>query len=392
MRGRHTAIGITGIALIGFLAAAPAARAELRTGPIGMEGFCGSGFEPGGVAVGDWNGDGAADVAASYPKYGVVVLCLGDGEGAFTRAGDIALEHGVTRLEFGRLGGADGAPPEPFLAALNPSLGRIDLLFPGEEGSLAVRFPSFPTGDDPVDIAVGYLDKEERTPFVAAANQQSQDATLIVWRDGAFHRETIDLREPGRPEPRPSAIAAGDLDGDGRRDDLAVTAQKYDLVVTVIGDDEGRMERRYQEVRTGRAPNAIAIGWLGEERTPYFVVTSGLKGGALFFRRDPESRFGFRRFAAVDGGRRPVAADVLSAGETGASYFLMVERGAERWVAHLVDWAGEVRVLEQMRDVDPRLHDARLGCFRGVDQPFLVVAGEKLLLFPLFVLDDRRMY
>jgi len=358
---------------------------------MGMEGLCGSGYEPGGVAVGDWNGDGAADIAASYPKYGAVILCAGDGEGGFTKIGEAAVGRGAAFLAFGRLGGADGGPAEPFLAVVNPSFDRIDLLFAAEGDSLAPRYPFFPTGGDPADVAVGYLDEEERIPFIATANRETEDATLVVWDGEAFRTDTLAVAGPGRPNPYPSAIAAGDLDGDGRRDDLLVAARKYDLVYTFTGDEDGRMERRFDEVRTGRAPSAVAIGSLGGG-VPYFIVTSGLDRGATFFRHDPESRFGFRRFADIGGGRRPVAADILGVGETGVSYFAMVERRTERWVIHLVDGEGEVQLLEQMRDIDKRLHDGKLGFLRDGERPFIVTAGERLVLYPLFVIEEGRMH
>jgi hypothetical protein len=172
------------------------------------------GVGPSGAAVGDYNGDGRADLAvSSFPGADVSVLLRQPG-------GGFALEGGAAISPGGRIGSiatgdfnSDGRLD--LAATRNDSLQVIVLLRNStNNGFLAPQ--AFTTGDTPFAIAVGDYNGDGRADL-AIANREGNSVTILLQVPGGFSSEA-----PVPAGDDPVGIVAADFDGNGRAD-VAVT-------------------------------------------------------------------------------------------------------------------------------------------------------------------------
>lgn len=230
----------------------------------GREGSDASGFSSRTIAAVDWNGDGRADIMAlgegprlnatargssqaprmaGSESFGVVVY-LNQGDGSWVRK-----DQGTSGRElFGEdlaIGDFNGDRRQDF-ATGSSVMGRRTLLNYGREDGAwntteieAVRPQSYIraveaadfNGDGTDDLAVAYLS------FELAAWRGGIDI-LYGRSDGSFTRQPLAVQE-GRFEV--SALASGDLDGDGRLDLAALTGKGETWVF--LGDGKGFFTR-----------------------------------------------------------------------------------------------------------------------------------------------------
>lgn len=163
------------------------------------------GSQPSDVAIGDFNGDQIADLAATVDNPDRVELLFGNGDGTFTAAGSIAL-------------GSNASPQDIVAGDLDGDL-DIDLAV-GLKGPNQVRIlvnsgggvfstgGSFPTGSRPLGMDIGDHDGDKDLDL-CVGNRDSNNVTILTNNgDGTFSAVTI----PAGDEPR--AAAFGDFDGD----------------------------------------------------------------------------------------------------------------------------------------------------------------------------------
>lgn len=343
--------------------------------------MCGALPNPGGVVIADLNGDGNADLAVTYPNHGVVVVCEGDGEGGFSESWSARVDLQID----GIAAGVYGAERTPFLAVVNRRTEMITLLFRTTDGEFVRWFPDMPTGEGPVDVAIGYRDAEEREPFVVVVNRASNDLTVIAEEDARFVRRTFDMKKPGQPEPQPVAVSVSDLDGDGRRDDLAVVCFQYWCVATLFGEDDGGFERRFGDIRTGEQPIDLVSGHSGGSRHSFIAAASRKNGSLAFFVQYEDNKSGYIRAEEIRSRLNALCIDMTRTGDLGLALIGLVENKSTLLKVYLVDTETVAeRVLEQ-RIRDDALHTVRMGCLSGTDRPFAVVAGSRLEIVPLFI-------
>jgi hypothetical protein len=167
-----------------------------------------SGASPRSVAVGDFNGDGRADLAvAAEFSFGVAVL-LGDGQGGFGlptvfQAGQ--QPHFAAAADLN----ADGR-----LDLIVSIIGFVQILLGDGDGHFT-RVTT-PCAQAPADsVEVGDVNRDGKPDLVAANLLGSQIHVLLGTGTGCF-AAPINLEMP--VDFRPSRIALGDLDGDGKLD------------------------------------------------------------------------------------------------------------------------------------------------------------------------------
>ena len=181
------------------------------------------------IASGDFNGDGSVDLAVGSTWMSTVSVLLGDGSGTFETRSD----HPGYAYESLATGDFDGDGTTDLAAAAQGDFVTVLLgsttetlqppvQYPVQVGARSVTTADF-NGDGKLDIAT-------------VNHTQSTAGVLFGSGDGTFQRATsyaIAVTNPTTIGLGPTAITAGDLNGDGAPD-LAVTTQQNNNSVFVL--------------------------------------------------------------------------------------------------------------------------------------------------------------
>lgn len=170
------------------------------------------------AAVGDWNGDGAPDLALVDSMLSVVTIMLGKGDGTFWSPRQYATGAGPVRIAAADLDG-DGNLD---LATANADGASASILLGRGDGTFGER-RDYPTGPSPSALVIGDWTSDGKPDLIAGD-------TLFAGRgDGAFGRG----RTYGYAPP---FLATADLDRDGRLD---LVAGFNDHVNALLGKGDG---------------------------------------------------------------------------------------------------------------------------------------------------------
>lgn len=177
------------------------------------------------VAVGDFNGDGKADLAIADQGSSNVFVLLGNGAGGFAAAPgspfntEGANPWSVAVGDFNGDGKSDLAiANEGFGLAVHGTVAV--LLNDGAGGFAADQGSPFPAGASPICIAVGGINQNLEARLLATANDDDATVTVLLNNGTGFFTAA-----PGSPFVVglfPSSVTVGDFNGDGESD-LAVT-------------------------------------------------------------------------------------------------------------------------------------------------------------------------
>ncbi len=184
---------------------------------------------PAAIALGDFNGDGYADVALADRVRSEFILLFGNGAGNFTAASGspFALGRsytgptGIVVGDFNNDSFQDLAIVNQVSANIAVLLGTATGTFtPGSMGLLK-------TGAQPFSITVGDFDGDGNMDLATADNAGNSVTVLLGNGAGGFSSA------PGSPisVPSPWSIMAGDINGDGSIDLVAGTASGLTLLL-----------------------------------------------------------------------------------------------------------------------------------------------------------------
>lgn len=251
--------------------------------------------QPQGLAIGDWNGDGKADVAVALMWMGQVKVFWGDGAGNFPSSVSVNV----------------GFSPRDLEAAQFDADGRLDLVVNSVDGARVLygtgsTFTVGPYLDNFVygcdHVVSGDFDEDGHPDFVTTGR-----ALTLFRNDGSGHGWAL-LHAPVGENP--VGIASGDFDGDGHLD-VAAAVYLGDAVSVYYGDGAGNFPVR-QDWGVGLAPNDLAVGDVNGDSQLDVVAPSSqlsqtdfqvlLNGGARTFlaRRDFDVVGNANGFAVAD--------------------------------------------------------------------------------------------
>lgn len=188
------------------------AFAAALTIDVGIEG---ERTQPRGVAIGDFDGDGNADLAAVLLAQNQIAIVAGNGDGTF--------EATPTFVDVGN-------DPTALAAADIDGDGDLDLLAcntVGDSVAVAINNGSgvfsasdFDAGNGPAALVVLDLDGDGELD-IATANAEGDDVSVLLGNgDGTF-----DAAKSFDADGGPAGIAAGDLDGSGKLDLVSANSE-----------------------------------------------------------------------------------------------------------------------------------------------------------------------
>ena len=219
---------------------------------------------PGSLAVGDFNGDGNADLAATTKDF--LSVLLGNGDGTFRVHVDYATASSPLSLTIGDFNG-DGKSD---LIVTN-SNDTVSVLVGNGDGTFQLHV-DYATGNYPGSVAIGDLNGDDKADLVVTNYSDNSVSVLIGYGNGTFQPH-VDYAT-GAP---PLSLAVGDFNGDDKAD-VAVTLYSesplYASSVSVLrGNGDGTFQT-HMDYPTGDNPTSVAIGDFNGDGRPDLVVTN----------------------------------------------------------------------------------------------------------------------
>lgn len=222
----------------------------------------GSPYASGGnsVIAADFNGDGIQDLATTSASLsgapGTVTVLLGNSSGGYTAAKGSPFTVGVGPLalvtgDFNMDGIAD-------LAIANYTDSTITVLLGNGSGSFSPASGSpFAVGAGPIGVVVGDFNNDG-IPDLATANYTAETVTVLI--GNGFGSFGATGGTPFALTSLPTAIAAGDFNGDSKQD-LVVTNTTGSLISVLLGNGSGGFTAATGSVLvSGARPVDVAIG------------------------------------------------------------------------------------------------------------------------------------
>ena len=329
MKARRYAalLACTGIALL-LGAAARSAAGPAPSFRISADVHTGTNCDPPAFAIGDLNGDGRPDIASActfdFSEREEVALFTNAGKGRFVYGGALLEgEAEIASVAIGDLNGDSAAD----VAAMIMSTGKLAVLFNRGNGTFAepVEYPWYGDG-----VAVADLNRDGSAELVTT---HSNSVSVLLNRgDGSFARPvSYRVGRSGRwGDWRP--VALGDLNRDGAPD-LITTNDKETTVSVLLNRGDGAFLPRREYV-TGPHPRSLAVGDLNGDGRLDMATTVELKDNVAFgvsvllgkgdgtFRGRRVHRVGLNPSVAIGDLNQDSAADLAVVSERGVSVLL----------------------------------------------------------------------
>ena len=229
-----------------------------------------TGSSPRAIAVGDFNGDGRLDLAVANQFSNTVSILLGNGDGTFfatASPGTGSQPRAIAVGDFNKDGRAD-------LAVANIGSNAVSILLGNGDGTFVLAaLPS--TGVSPWSVAIGDFNSDGNADL-AVANAGSNSVSILLGHGNGTFTATTSPNTGTNPQ----SVVVGDFNGDGLPD-LAVANAGSNSVSILLGIGNGTFSAT-SSPGTGTQPVSMAVGdFNGDGRTDLAVANSGSSSASI---------------------------------------------------------------------------------------------------------------
>ncbi|HEX4365121.1 MAG TPA: FG-GAP-like repeat-containing protein [Solirubrobacteraceae bacterium] len=221
------------------------------------------------VVVADFNEDGKPDIATANSSTNNVSIALGNGDGTFGTATQVALSagDGPQALQTADMNGDGHAD----LVVADGTSNKITVLLGDGHGGFAAP-AAFAAGiTNPAKLRVADVDGDGKLDVVAINTALSGQVAVLAG-DGAGSLGTASVISAG---VNPSSLSIADVNGDGH-DDLVISEAGANDVLTLTGDGAGGFASPLTfGLNGGLSPQAVAVADLDGDGRPDAVTANG---------------------------------------------------------------------------------------------------------------------
>jgi hypothetical protein len=221
------------------------------------------------VVLGDFNGDGKVDLAvvatASQSAPGGVSILLGNGDGTFQPAVTYSVGAGTFDVAVGDFNG-DGKA-DLVVALFAPGVNQVAVLLGNGDGTFQTPV-NYGAGAGPTAVVVGDFNQDGKAD-IAVADAGGAVGILLGNGDGTFQPALFTIFGT-----YPASLVVGDFDGDGKPD-LAV-ADSGGFLWVLLGNGDGTFQTPVSYQTSGSA-RSLAVGdFNGDGKPDIAVATLGV--------------------------------------------------------------------------------------------------------------------
>ncbi|MBC3787258.1 FG-GAP-like repeat-containing protein [Spirosoma utsteinense] len=219
------------------------------------------GSDPYGVVAGDFNGDGQDDLAVANLRSNTVTILLRNGE-YFESAPSLAVGPAPYKVALGDFNG-DGKVD---LAVTNLYANHISVLLGKGNGEFETA-TNYTVGDFPYSVAVSDFNGDGRVDLVVANGNSNNVSVLLGNGSGEFGTATnfaVGMQ--------PTFVVVGDMNTDGKAD-LAVTNYASNSLSVLLGNGNGGFGTA-TNFAIGKNPSSVALGDFNGDGKADLAVTN----------------------------------------------------------------------------------------------------------------------
>jgi hypothetical protein len=137
---------------------------------------------------------------------------------------------------------------------------------------------NYAAGSYPTAVAVGDFNRDLK-PDIVATNFYSNSVSVLLGNGNGAFQPAVNYAVGGYPYGNPTAVATGDLNGDGKLD-LAVANDFFEQLSVLLGNGDGTFQHRMNYNNSGGAPWAIALTDFNRDAKPDVALAqSGYPSG-----------------------------------------------------------------------------------------------------------------